>query len=206
MFERTSVIVFFCLIFSIPAQAKSIKCVDSKGVTHYGDTIPSECADRPVVELDDNGMPMKESAANMTSDERREMEVEVQKAATQAQKVRDEKRRDSTLLSTYASEAEIDLARDRNMKQLSLALDGVEAKLKIANDRLSQYNAQMVELSSKGQSTPPDLQKSAAAAKTEISDLEVERAQKKQDLDAMKAKYDADKKRYEELTQKQPPK
>lgn len=193
-----------CLFASTPALSKSIKCVDSHGITHYGDTIPPECADKPVTELDDKGLPMKENPASMTPEERREMEIEVQKQASEAQKERDQKRHDSALLGTYASEAEIDMAKERNVKQLSLSLDSVESKLKIAKAKLDQYNAQADQFSGKNQPVPPDLAQNLSAAKKEVSDLEVERAQKKQDLDAMNAKYDADKKRYQELTQKQP--
>ncbi len=198
--KKVACIALICLFASTPSLSKSIKCVDSKGVTHYGDTIPPECANRSVTELDDNGLPMKENPASMTPDERRAMEVEVQKAAGEAQKARDQKRRDSALLSSYASEAEIDQAKERNVKQLSAALESAEAKLKIAKARLEQYNAQ----AGSNQPVPADLAQNIAATKKEVSDLEVERAQKKQDLEDMKAKFDADKKRYQELTQKQP--
>lgn len=201
MLEKKVVsIALICLFASAPALAKSIKCVDSKGITHYGDTIPPECANMPVIELDDNGLPMKENPASMTPDERRAMEVEVQKAAGEAQKAREQKRRDSALLSTYASEAEIDMAKERNVNQLTMALNSAESKLKIAKERLDQYNMQ----AGSNRPVPADLAQNIAAAKKEISDLEVERAQKQQDLEDMKAKFDADKKRYEELTQKQP--
>ncbi len=198
--KKVASIALICLFASAPALSKSIKCVDSKGVAHYGDTIPPECANRPVIELDDNGLPMKENPASMTADERRAMEVEVQKAAGEAQKARDQKRRDSALLSTYASVAEIDMAKERNVKQLSVALESAESKLKIAKSRLDQYNVQ----AGSTRPVPADLAQNIAAAKKEISDLEVERAQKQQDLEDMKAKFDADKKRYQELTQKQP--
>ncbi len=197
-------LALLCLLASPPVVASSIKCVDSKGVTHYGDTIPPECANRPVTELDDKGVPAKENPADMTSEERRALELEVQKEAAQAQQARDARRHDSALLGTYASEAEIDMARDRNVQQLSLALSNVESRLKSAKEKLSQYNAQASSFQQKNQPVPLDLAQSISAAKKEVADLEVERAQKQQDLSAMKDKFDADKKRYRELTQKQP--
>ncbi len=205
MLDKTVLsLALLCLLASPPVMASSIKCVDSKGVTHYGDTIPPECANRPVTELDDKGVPAKENPADMTSDERRTLELEVQKEAAQAQQARDARRHDSALLGTYASEAEIDMARDRNVQQLSLALSNVESRLKSAKEKLSQYNTQASSFQQKNQPVPPDLAQSLSAAKKEVADLEVERAQKQQDLSAMKDKYDADKKRYRELTQKQP--
>ena len=193
-----------CLLASSPVMASSIKCIDSKGVTHYGDTIPPECADRPVTELDDKGLPARENPADMTPDERRAMELEVQKEAAQAQQARDARRHDSALLGTYANEAEIDMARDRNVQQLTLALSNVESRLKAAKEKLSQYNTQADSFTKKNQPVPPDLAQNLSAARKEVADLEVERAQKQQDLAAMKEKFDADKQRYRELTQKQP--
>lgn len=193
--------IVLCLLLSPPVFAKSIKCVDSKGITHYGDTIPPECSDRTVIELDDKGIPIKENPANMTSEERRAMEVEVQKQAEVAQKEKDQRRRDSALLSTYANENEIDMARDRNVQQLTLSLSNVEARLKTAKAKLAQYSAQADGFSRTNKPIPPDIEQSINSSKTNVSDLEVERVQKQQDLAAMKAKYDADKKRYRELTQ-----
>ncbi len=195
-----------CLLLTPPAFAKSIKCVDGKGVTHYGDTIPPECSDKAVTEIDDKGLPVKENPANMTPEERRAMETEVQKQADAAQKEKDQRRHDSALLNTYASEAEIDMARDRNVQQLTLSLSNVESRLQTAKHKLEQLNAQAEGFSGSGKPVPSDIEQSIKSAKTEISDLEVEHAQKQQDLDAMKSKYDADKKRYGELTRKQPEK
>ncbi len=206
MLERYSLPLFALFLLSLPVHAKSIKCVDSKGTTHYGDTIPQECADRPVSELDDKGVPLKENPANMTPEERRAMELEVQKEASEAQKNMEQGRRDSALLGTYSSEAEIDMARNRNVQQLSLSLGNVESRLKAAKDKLDQYSAQAGNYARSNKPVPADLSQNIAAAKKEYSDLSVERAQKQQDLDAMKAKYDADRKRYRELTQKQPEK
>ncbi|HQT25584.1 MAG TPA: DUF4124 domain-containing protein [Burkholderiales bacterium] len=204
MAEKSIVPLLLLLLLSCPVSAKSIKCVDSKGITHYGDTIPRECADRPVTELDDKGVPVKEDPAHMTPDERRAMEIEVQKEASETQKARDLKRRDKALLGTYANEAEIDAARDRNLQQIHLALGNVEARLKVAKDKLGQENAQARNFSKRNQQVPADLAQSIQATKKEVADLEVERVQKQQDLAAMKEKFEADKKRYGELTQKQP--
>ena len=200
--HEKKILALILVLLSMPVHAKSIKCVDSKGVTHYGDTIPSECSNLPVMELDDKGVPMKGNPANMTPEERRSMELEVQKEAREAQKATEQRRRDSALLGTYSSESEIDMARDRNIQQASLSLSNVDSRLKAAKEKLDQYNTQAADFARSNKPVPADLAQSIAAAKKEYSDLSVERAQKKQDLDAMKAKFEADKKRYRELTQK----
>lgn len=206
MHENKILALTLLFVLSLPASARSIKCVDSSGVTHYGDAIPTECANRPVTELDDKGVPIKENPANMTPDERRAMELEVQKEASEAQQALGQKRRDSALLGSYASEAEIDMAKDRNVRQLSLSLSNVEARLKAEKEKIGQFDAQAANYAKSNKPVPPDLSRNIAEAKRTYSDLEVERVQKEQDLAAMKAKYEADKKRYRELTQKQPAK
>ncbi len=198
--RKTLPILLLFLFYPAYAQANSIKCVDSQGVTHYGDTIPPECANSTVIELDEKGMPIKQTPANLSPEERRAMEVEVQKQAAEAEHLKEQRRRDSALLSTYASEAEIDMARDRNVQQITLTLNSIDARLKSARERLSQFDAQAAGITRSGKAVPADLTQNINTAKTDVSDLEVELAQKKQDLAAMKAKYDADKKRYRELT------
>lgn len=193
-------ILALCLL-ATQAEGNSIKCVDKKGITHYGDTIPPECADASVIELDEKGMAIKETPANLSPEARRAMEVEVQKQAAEAQQQKEQRRRDSALLSSYASEAEIDMARDRNLQQITLSLNSIDARLKNAKDKLAQYGSQADAFARQGKAVPPDLVQNIGSAKTEVSDLEVERVQKQQDLASMKAKYDADKKRYRELTQ-----
>ncbi len=202
--EKRIVPFLLLLLLSCPICAKSIKCVDSKGVTHYGDTIPPECANRSIVELDDKGLPVKENPATMTPEERRAMEEEVRKEAGEAQQELELKRRDKALLGTYTNETEIDMAKSRNLQQLNLALANVEAKLKTAKEKLSQDNAQAESFPRRNQPVPADLQARIQSSKKEVADLEVERVQKEQDLAAMTQKFDADKARYRELTQKKP--
>ena len=45
--------------FSTTAVAKLYKWVDDKGVTHYGETIPPEYADKDNVQFDDKGRVIK---------------------------------------------------------------------------------------------------------------------------------------------------
>ena len=63
------------LTFSLPVSAKLYKWVDDDGVTHYGEVVPPEYANKDKVELDKNGRVVKTDEV-MTPEKRRAKEQE----------------------------------------------------------------------------------------------------------------------------------
>ena len=63
---RSLLVILFGLIFSGGAYAKMYKWVDSKGKTHYGDTIPPEYSNQGNVQLDKAGQVVNKTDAALT--------------------------------------------------------------------------------------------------------------------------------------------
>ena len=63
------------LTFSFPVAAKLYKWVDDNGITHYGETIPPEYADKDRVELNKDGRVIKSDEV-ITPERRRAKEQE----------------------------------------------------------------------------------------------------------------------------------
>jgi predicted RNase H-like nuclease (RuvC/YqgF family) len=170
------------------AQADIYKWKDTEGVTHYGDTMPPQAAGRATIEMNKKGSIIKETAAALTPEERVQQQADQTKLNKETQIITEQKRRDSALLNTYTSPAEIDLARDRSLDQYKLVIDGTNARLE--------------PLRAKQQKLSP---KSAEYAETmkRISDLGDLLTQKNTEMAETKAKFATDRARYIELTGKQ---
>ncbi|MFA5171203.1 MAG: DUF4124 domain-containing protein [Sulfuriferula sp.] len=170
------------------AHADIYKWKDAQGVTHYGDTMPPQAAGRATIEMNKKGNIIKETAAALTPQQRAQNEIEQAKLKKEAQTLTEQKRRDSALLNTYTSPAEIDLARDRSLEQYNLVINGTNA-------RLEPLRAKQAKLSPKSDEYVENMK--------HITDLMEIIAQKNAEIATTKAKFDADRARYIELTGKQ---
>lgn len=202
---RWILFVMAALAFAQPAAAAMKKCVDAKGRTYYYDRDPPpECAGKPTEELSKRGVVTKTIDGELTEEQRRDKELEAEKQKEEAQKMKDQQRRDKALLNTYSNEKEIDLTRDRNLQPVDLAIASAEPRLKTARAKLDGYRKQADDLAKANKPLPPYLKEDIAGAQQEVKRLEEEMAQKQKDRENIKAKFESDKQRYRDLTQKKP--
>lgn len=187
------------LSFSLPAAAKMYKWVDDQGITHYGETIPPEYANKDRSELNKAGRVVSKKEV-LTPDERRAKEEEAARKRDEAEAALERKRRDKALLNTYTNVKEIDLARNRNLQQIEARLNSVNSQLKLANDDQLGLQKEADGFTKANRKIPKslqeDLQESAARLTKLQQDLEKAKAEKA----AVEARYDGDKARYKELT------
>jgi hypothetical protein len=101
---------------SAPCAAAMYKWVDENGRTHYGDSVPPKYASRAGDRMSKPGVqPVKTEAPKPVAEPVSPEELEKQKA--EAKRQLDRERQDAALLSTYANEGEIELARARELKR-----------------------------------------------------------------------------------------
>lgn len=180
-----------------PADSKGgiVKWVDDKGVTHYGDSIPPEYANRSNTMLNKSGRVVrrneafKPGAAAPTPDE----ELEKQQAEQQ--------RRDAVLLASYTTEQEIDLAKERSTQMDESMIKGLEQRATGARERLAMHEKSAAPYVSKKKTLPLDLQQDIDGVKGELSRIDEQIVQKRKDIEETKQKFDRDKQRFHELKQ-----
>lgn len=200
--RKISVLLLLCLA-SLPAGAGTIKkWVDEHGVTHYGDTIPPQYVNQGSTELSTKGVVVKKTERAQTPEERRAQEEEKSRQQDAKLKEQEMQRRDKALLNTYTSEKEIDLSRDRNLQQAEVQSQSAELRIKQVADRLNKYRKQAEGMTKSGKPVAPDLKQDIQDAEREIVRLEESIQQKKKDMEAIRARFEADKQRYRELTGK----
>ena len=190
-----------CLI-SFSAQAKLYKWVDSKGGTHYGETIPPEYADRNRSEMDKTGRIINTKDV-LTPAERQAQEAAEAKNRAAQENERDQKLHDSSLLNTYSNVNEIDLARTRNVQQF-------DARIKVANKQLDEAKQSQAEIqqtvdarNKAGKPVPPYIQEDLRAANDKVEKLTGDLAKINAEKAALESRFEADKLRYKALTGKQ---
>ena len=105
------------------AHAATYKWVDEKGVIHYTDKMPPEEMNKGRIELNKQGVPVKATEPAPTPEQRRAMALEEQRQKEIAKQQDDQARRDRALLSSYTSESEIDLARNRSLRTIESVVD-----------------------------------------------------------------------------------
>lgn len=180
-----------------PARAAMYKWVDDKGIVHYTDTLPPEAVDRARTELNKQGIPVKQTEKALTPEQRRAIEQDAQRQKELARQQEDLARRDRALLSSYTSEAEIDLARNRSLQTINNVVQSTLAYSDQLGKRKVEVEAKKEEM--KGKPVAAVLDRELESIDAELARQSELIAQKKRETEVVIAKYDADKQRWREL-------
>jgi hypothetical protein len=193
------------ILAASPAFGATFKCTDEKGVTHYGDTMPPQCAKTPVLEVQKTGTTVKRFDAQMTPEQLKAKQDEEKRKSDEAKAAAEAKRKDMALLNTYSSERDFEVAKQRN-------IEPIEARIKSAQDRIVKVDKRTKDLEDEMEFYTAGKSKTAKERKPPIqlvTDLERSRNEKaalvtsidryEKEIEQVKARYEADRKRWLEL-------
>lgn len=178
--------------FSTSAEAKLYKWVDDKGVTHYGETVPPEYANKDRVQFSDKGSVVKKPTPAA--------DAAAAKKMPEDQAAVEQRRKDNALLNTYSNEKEIDLALARNLQQVEARINSIQLLQKSAQESLGSYQKESAQMKAAGKKIPVSLQTDITNAENKITQLKQELEQAETKAASVKASFAADKARYRELT------
>ena len=182
-----------------------VKWVDDKGVTHYGDSIPPEFASRGTTELSKQGIVLKKTDAALTAEQRKAQEEQQARDKVQQRKNVEQQRRDVAIFSTYTSEKEIDVVRDRTLQTIEAKLLVADAQLKAAEGLDDALVKQLAPYAAKGldgkyvRIAPMALVLAYEKNEIELKNLSDTKKLYQKEQQETIAKFDADKQRYNEL-------
>lgn len=183
-----------CAAISMSAEAKLYKWVDENGTTHYGETIPPEYADKEAMKLEKGILKKREEKKEKGTQKKVEdVDPVAEKARIEAQ------RRDNALLNTYSNEKEIDLARNRNLLQVEARVNSYATMLKSAQATLDGLYQERDSINQNGRKIPASLTSDIAEAEALVAKRQKELNTSNKEVEAVKARYEADKQRYREL-------
>jgi hypothetical protein len=189
------------LMFSLPAMATLYKWVDGSGVTHYGETIPPEYADRDHEVLNKSGRVIQTEEV-MTPERRRAKEQEDAKKREQAEAALEQQRHDRTLINTYSNVDEIDQARVRNLQQIDARINAINAFIKAAHDNLASLQEEAATYDKANRTKPPSLSQDLLDAQNRLDKLQHDLQAPISEKAALQQRFEADKARYIQLTGK----
>lgn len=187
-----------------------IKCwKNSEGVRECGSQVPPEYVQKGYTEVNEAGTVSRHRRAKTEAEiaeERRQRKLaeerareEAEKAAEKARRVEERAARDRVLLRTFSSEDEIREARRSKLQAL-------ESRIELAQGRLDKLRANLLQLEERaasqeltGRGVAPRLHKDIVRVDGQIAEHRRFIAARRKDAEAVKTRFSADLKRYQEL-------
>jgi len=183
----------------LAAQAQSYRCVGKDGKKYYGQSLPAECLGQPAEQLNASGMVIKRIDPQASAAERAKKEADDEEQKKRDAISKEEGRRNRALLATYTSEKDIEEARGRALKDNEAAVKDIDGRIAALKKRQVDLNKELEFY--QGNKKPP----AKLTSDIENLDFDIKTQQglldsKKRDVNTINARYDDDKKRYNELT------
>jgi len=178
-------------------QTRSFKWVDSKGVVHYGDSVPAEYSRSETIELNRQGIEMRQLPAQLSPGDAKTAEERAAAAARQQQ-------HDQFLLATYTSTREIEQLRDERVGliegQIVAAggfLAAAESHMKTLQERAKNFRPYAV--SPTARRMPDPLAEEIVRTLNEARSQREVMQKKQVEKDALRSTFQADIERYDVL-------
>jgi len=198
LFRMTPVFLAMAFIAAPASAQRMYKCVDAKGKTYYTQVPPTECLGRETQELNKSGTLARKQEAAPSPEQQAAREAERKKKLDDAEKGKEQNRKNTALLNTYASEKDIDATRARAIMEAESAIKEIDKHIAEAQKRATELAAEKEFYVKKPvpAKLAQDISKNEIDIKSQTGLLEA----KKKEISSITAKYDEDKRRYQELT------
>ena len=167
-----------------------------------GDSLPDQCRGRSYRILDSSGNVIKEVGPPLTAEQKAEQALEALRKKQLEDAAREQRYRDQALLDTYATPKDIDMAQSKAEADVNLAIQETQSKINEAQAKRKKFEAEAEFYKKKAM--PAELAKELRTLDHEIKTQQELLDVKKREFDTIKAKYDADRKRYYEVTKGSP--
>jgi hypothetical protein len=126
----------FAAIAQTPVPPGTLFTCVANGKTYTADRPPPECANSDIRELNRDGSVRRVIQRPLTIEEQRARAIEAKKRYEEEERLREQRRRDRSLLEAYASEAEIEAARKKSLENAERIIRRSQERAKsLAEDR-----------------------------------------------------------------------
>jgi hypothetical protein len=134
-----AIVIFVLMPLGVSAQQRDVySWVDDEGVTHYGDSIPPEYADKPKSVINEQGVKVGQLEGKKSAEEIQALQV----AEELRQQQELQRRADMALLATYVNVNEIEMHRDRRVELFQAQARVTELYLRNLRRRLDQLKGE----------------------------------------------------------------
>jgi hypothetical protein len=179
------------------------RCTGKDGKKYYGQAIPQPCLGQPLELLNKQGLVVKR--IDPEGDEKariaKEQELEKKREIENAQK--DQLRRNRALLATYTSEKDIEDARARALRENQKQVDEIQGRMDEIKRRHANYNKELALYKDASKGQPPQrLKEEIVNAEIDLKAQQTLMEAKKKEVEGINARYNEDRRRYQEATAK----
>lgn len=187
-------------LLHVPAsEARVYCCKDARGQQVCGDVLPAACADRGYRELNSQGATVKQVEAPMTEAQRAKRDADAKKARDEEMVRQEQRRRDTTLLNTYTSEREIDVARDRRIADIEELLSRLREQQQTLSERQKKLEKDAAVFTAKGKRVPSGIKDRLDTNGEDLRQIGENIAQKERDLVDTRKRFEEDRARFREI-------
>lgn len=187
-------------LLHVPAsEARVYCCKDARGQQVCGDVLPAACADRGYRELNSQGATVKQVEAPMTEAQRAKRDADAKKARDEEMVRQEQRRRDTTLLNTYTSEREIDVARDRRITDIEELLSRLREQQQTLSERQKKLEKDAAVFTAKGKRVPSGIKDRLDTNGEDLRQIGENIAQKERDLVDTRKRFEEDRARFREI-------
>jgi len=185
-------------VFAAPLAAQNLYCCqDASGRRVCGDTVPEQCKGRGYKVIDRNGTVIREVGPPLTAEQKAEQAAEAKRKKELEAAQREQRRLDAALLETYSGVEDID-------RMLARAEEEIKKGMVLAEERIAEAEKRRLKFTQeaefyKNKTLPTEVQRGIKNADNEIDAQKSLLASKQKDLEATRAKYAEDKRRYQAL-------
>ena len=186
---------------SLQTFADTYKWVDDHGVTHYSETLPPEYANRNRQILNKSGVVIKTQDV-LTPEERKARDEQAEKTRADAAAARDQRRYDKSLVESYSSVDEIELAKTRSLQQMDAGITSINSQIEMVTNHLNALQKEVAERQRTNKKVPQFMLSEIKESQDRLKGLQQDLVRSKEKRAAVQARFDAEKARYKELTGK----
>ncbi len=205
---KASLLTMIYLLLFVPlsqaaqtGHANQIKCWKNKQhIRECSHTVPPEYAQQRIEVLNEQGIVVRIIEPRKT-----EAQLAEDARLAKKQEARDERRRqDMILLSTFATEQDLLLSRDKKLAAIDGTISIASGNLRILSGSLAQLQKQAANHERGGTPVPKHVLEDISSVKVQISENEKYLVGKEENKKQLQKQFDADLKRYRELKQVKP--
>lgn len=188
---RTLACIFSMCIAS--SAWSSFKCLDDKGIAHFGDSPPAACANATTFEVSASGNVIRRIDAPAAAPDSGELaqKREMDRSSAEA------RRRDRALRDSFSSAREIEQARDRSLEMIKGRIESASLRMRQLEQREKDLSRAIASYG-KGVS-PAGLHADLESVRAEEASVAATHARYTREFEETGRKYEGDKARWIEL-------
>ena len=182
------------------AHAEMYKWVDPQGRVQYTDRLPTEAVNRGNVELSRQGIARKVTDAPLTAEQKRAVEERLAREREADKITREKLQQENALLSSYTSEDDIEISRQRTLAIIGAAIIAAEARIQTLQRRAIVIEREKLFYENKP--FPEKMRRELVAVQAEIPRQHTTIAQRNEDALVVNQRYDDLRQKFVELRSK----